>query len=393
MNLNALELKDAGETDPVELVTKSLNEFQTAFDARLKEIETKSANDNKLADRLDKLEAKANRPGAGQRHDNDNDAKLETKALNKFLKGGVSSLDDLERKTLNLGTTTAGGYVVSPEYSKTVIEKLRQYSPLRDLASVMSIGTTEVYIPTLESDADGEGWVTETGNRTATEPVFGQLNIKTYENAKYVPISQQLLEDADIDLLSFVAGHIAKITGKVEAKSFMIGDGNGKPTGLLHTPGDYDFISTNEFGAFNTGTILNSVIAAFYQLPGEYAAQGSWMMRRETMGIIRSAADAAGNGTLWSDSLANGTPATLLGRPVYESIDMDLLPTATGTKYPIVFGDMASAYQIVDRVGIALRVDDLTGADNGIVKVRWRRRVGGAPLLNEAAILIKSTKA
>jgi HK97 family phage major capsid protein len=54
---------------------------------------------------------------------------------------------------------------------------------------------------------------------------------------------------------------------------------------------------------------------------------------------------------------------------------------------------MASAYQIVDRVGIALRVDDLTGADNGIVKVRWRRRVGGAPLLNEAAILVKSTKA
>jgi HK97 family phage major capsid protein len=389
VNLNALELKDAGETDPVELVTKSLSEFQTAFEARLKEIEAKAANDNKLAERLDKLEAKANRPGAGIRHGNDNDAKLETKALNKFLKGGASSLDDLERKTLNLGTTTAGGYVVSPEYSKTVIEKLRQFSPLRGLASVMTIGTTEVYIPTLETDADGEGWVTETGNRTATEPVFGQLNIKTYENARYVPISQQLLEDADIDLLSFVAGHIAKITGKVEAKSFMIGDGNGKPTGLLNTPGDYGFVAAAADGS----DIIDSLIATFYKLPGAYAANGSWMMRRETMGVIRAAADNATKGTLWSDGLANGTPATLLGRPVYESIDMDLLPTATGTKYPIVFGDMASAYQIVDRVGIALRVDDLTGADNGIVKVRWRRRVGGAPLLNEAAILVKSTKA
>lgn len=389
----ALELKDGDEANPAEIVTKALDELKTSVDARLKDIETKAANDSKLADRLDKLEAKANRPGAGIRHDNDNDAKLETKALNKFLKGGVSSLDDLERKTLNLGTTTAGGYVVSPEYSKTVLEKLRQFSPLRGLASAMSIGTTEVYIPTLESDADGEGWVTETGNRTATEPVFGQINIKTFENARYVPISQQLLEDADIDLLSFVAGHIAKITGKVEAKSFMIGDGNGKPTGLLHTPGDYDAITTNEFGALGSGTILNALIAAFYELPGAYAANGSWMMRRETMGVIRAAADVAGNGRLWSDSLANGTPATLLGRPVYESIDLDLLPTVTGTKYPIVFGDMASAYQIVDRVGIALRVDDLTGADNGIVKVRWRRRVGGAPLLNEAAILVKSVKA
>jgi HK97 family phage major capsid protein len=387
-----IELKD-DNADPAEVVTKALNEFQASVDARLKDIETKSANDNKLAERLDKIEAKMNRPGAGIRHGNDNDAKLEIKALNKFLKGGKSVLDDLELKTLNLGTNTAGGYVVSPEYSKTVIEKLRQFSPLRGLASAMSIGTTEVHIPTLESDANGEGWVTETGNRTATEPVFSQNIIKTYENARYVPISQQLLEDADIDLLSFVADHIAKITGKVEASAFMLGDGNGKPTGLLNTPGDYEAITTNEFGSLSGGSILNTLIAAFYELPGAYAANGSWLMRRETMGVIRAAADAAGNGTFWSDSLANGTPATLLGRPVYESIDMDLLPTVTGTKYPIIFGDMASAYRIVDRVGIALRVDDVTGLDNGIVKVRWRRRVGGAPLLNEAAILVKSIKA
>ncbi|WP_314945893.1 phage major capsid protein [Bradyrhizobium cosmicum] len=380
---NELEFKDTGEADdPTAELAKQLAELKTA-------LETKAANDNaKLIERLDRIEAKANRP-TNRQAANDNEPGLETKALSKFLRSGVSALDDLERKTLNLGTNTAGGYVVSPEYGKTVIEKLRQYSPLRGLASAMTIGATEVYIPTLETDADGEGWVTETGNRTATEPVFGQLNIKTFENARYIPISQQLLEDADIDLLSFVAGHIAKITGKVEAKAFMIGDGNGKPTGLLNTPANYASVTA----AADASDIIAKVIEAFYKLPGAYAANGSWIMRRETMGAIRAAADTALKGNLWSDGLANGTPATLLGRPVYESIDMSLLPTATGTSYPVVFGDMASAYQVVDRVGLALRVDDLTGADNGIVKVRWRRRVGGAPLLNEAAILIKSTKA
>lgn len=380
------EFKDDNADDPATIVTKALEGFQTKLDDRLKAIETKAANDNKLGDRLDRIEAKLNRPGTPA---NDNEPKLETKALSKFLRNGIGALDDLERKTLNLGTNTAGGYVVSPEYAKTVIEKLRQYSPLRGLASGMTIGTTEVYIPTLESDADGEGWVTETGNRTATEPVFGQLNIKTFENARYVPISQQLLEDADIELLSFVAGHIAKITGKVEAKAFMIGDGNGKPTGLLNTPTNYASVTA----AADASDIIAKVIEAFYKLPGAYAANGSWIMRRETMGVIRAAADNATKGNLWSDGLANGTPATLLGRPIYESTDMSLLPTVAGTAYPVVFGDMASAYQIVDRVGLALRVDDLTGADNGIVKVRWRRRVGGAPVLNEAAIVIKSIKA
>ncbi|MCA6124559.1 phage major capsid protein [Bradyrhizobium sp. WSM 1704] len=379
-HLSTVEFKDAPELSPEELVKKELVDLQ----ARL---EKKAADDHAaLKRRIDELEAKAARLPAGN---SSGDADLETKALNKFLRGGVNALDDLERKTLNLGAGTTGGYVVSPEYAKTVIEKLRQWSPLRGLASDMSIGTTEIYIPTLETDADGEGWVTETGARTSTEPVFGQLNIKTFENARYIPISQQLLEDADIDLLSFVANHIAKITGKVEAKAFMIGDGNGKPTGLLNDPTDYASITA----AADASDIIAKVIEAFYKLPGAYAANGSWIMRRETMGVIRAAADNATKGTLWSDSLANGTPATLLGRPVYESIDMSLLPTATGTSYPVVFGDMASAYQIVDRVGIAVRVDDLTGADNGIVKFRWRRRVGGAPVLSEAAVVIKSTKA
>src|SRR5689334_18034047 len=152
MNALSLELKDA-DTDPVADVNKALEELKAT-------LETKAANDNKLVERLDRIEAKINRPNQPA---NDNQPGLETKALSKFLRNGASALDDLERKTLNLGTNTAGGYVVSPEYGKTVIEKLRQYSPLRGLASALTIGTTEIYIPTLETDADGEGWVTETG--------------------------------------------------------------------------------------------------------------------------------------------------------------------------------------------------------------------------------------
>jgi HK97 family phage major capsid protein len=382
-----IELKD-DNADPAEVVTKALNEFQASVDARLKDIETKAANDNKLAERLDKLEAKANRPGAGIRHDNDNDAKLETKAFNSFLRGGVASLDDIEKKTLNAGTPASGGYVVAPEYSSKIIEKLVQFSPLRGLASVMTIGGSEVYIPVLDTGIAG-GWVTETGTRASTEPTFDQMNFKVFEFAGYVPVSQQLLEDSFIDIQAFIAGHIQKQFGKSEATAFMVGDGNGKPTGLLHTPADYASVTA----AADASDIIDRLIETFYKLPGAYAANGSWIMRRETMGVIRAAADNATKGTLWSDSLANGTPATLLGRPVYESVDMDLLPAATGTTYPIVFGDIASAYQIVDRVGVGIMRDDYTGADNGTVKFRARRRVGGAPVLTEAAILVKSTKA
>ena len=388
MTKHVLEFKDAeDENDPSAIVTKALAEFQGAIDSRLKAIETKSA-DNRLADRLDKIEAKVNRPN--NKPANDNEPKLETKALNGFLRGGVQSLDELERKTLNLGTTTAGGYVVAPEYSATIIEKLTQFSPLRGLASVMAIGGTEIFIPTLTGNADG-GWVTETGTRPTTEPVFGQVGINTFEYGAVIPISRQLLEDSFIDLAGYLSRHITKRFAKGESTAFMVGDGNGKPTGLLHTPGDFAQITADQDGS----DLLGKLIDTFYSLPSEYALVGGWMMRRETMGIIRKLADASTtHRTLWSDSLANGTPPTLLGRPVYEAIDMDGLVGAgspAADTFPISFGDYASAYQIVDRVGVAILRDDFTGADNGIVKLRARRRVGGAPVLNEAVVLIKAT--
>ena len=382
-----LELKDA-DVDPAEAVTTALAEFQTAFDARMKALETKAApaNDNKLTERLNAIEAKLNRPGATPKADNDNaDTKLETKALNGFLRNGVTSLDDLERKTLNLGTPANGGYVVAPDYSTKIIEGVTQVSPMRSLASVMTIGGTEIYIPTLTGNADG-GWVTETGARPSTEPTFGQANVKTFEYAATVPVSLQLLEDSFIDLSAFLQKHIVKHFGKGKSTAFMKGDGNGKPTGLLNTPGDY-----TQFTADQDGTdLLEKLIEAFYGLQSEYASVGSWLMRRETMGAIRKLADGSGSNLSWADSIADGTPPTLMGRPVFESVDMDLI-TGAATTYPIAFGDYASAYQIVDRVGVAIQRDDFTGADNGIVKLRARRRVGGKPVLTEAVVLIKAT--
>ncbi|MDA9529258.1 phage major capsid protein [Bradyrhizobium sp. CCBAU 25338] len=381
---HALEFKDSGEADdPIAEVAKELAALKA-------DLETKAANDNtKLTERLDRIEAKVNRPG-NKSAANDNEPRVETKALNKFLHAGVQSLDDLERKTLNLGTTTAGGYVVAPEYSTKIVEGLTQFSPLRGLASSMTIGGTEIYIPTLTGNADG-GWVTETGTRPTTEPVFGQADIKTFEYAAVVPVSVQLLEDSFVDLAGFLSRHITKRFAKGESAAFIVGDGNGKPTGLMHTPGSYNQITADQDGS----DLLAKLIDTFYALPSEYANVGSWLMKRETMGLIRKLADAStANRTLWSDGLANGTPATLLGRPVYEAIDMDSFVgsgSPAADTFPIAFGDYASAYQIVDRVGVAIQRDDFTGADNGIVKLRARRRVGGKPILPEAVVLIKAT--
>jgi HK97 family phage major capsid protein len=340
-----------------------------------------------LVQRLDQIEARVNRP-AVVTGKSDDDAAIERKALNSYFRGGVAALDEIERKTLNIGTPASGGYVVAPQYSATIVEKLTEISPMRRLAATMQIGTTSVYIPVEANPVDGNAWVTETGARPEDEPTFARINIPAHEHAVIVPVSLQLLEDSIVDLASYINGHIAKRFAKSEGTAFLLGDGSGKPLGLLDSTqlANYAQVVANQ----TTTGLAEKIIETFYALPSAYAANGSWLMNRKTVGVIRSVLDTAA-ATVWSDSLADGTPARLLGRPVVEDANMaDILPETPADTYPIAFGDFASAYQIVDRVGVMLRLDDLTGADNGIVKVRARMRVGGKPKLAEAIVLLKS---
>lgn len=377
-HLNPIELK--GDDDaPEAIVQKALDDLSKTVDERLKAVEEKQA-DETLSERLDKLEAKANRP-AGKASDGD-DQPIETKAINTFIRNGAAVLDEAEKKALNIGTDTAGGHMVAPEYSTSIIEGLLQWSPMRAVASVMNIGTTKVYIPQLTTRLEGT-WVAETGARQESQPVFGQVEIDVHEHAVIVPISRQLLEDSMVDLSAYLQGQITQMFGKAEATAFLTGDGNGKPLGLLDSTQIAGYQAT--VAAADGSDIIDKVIEGFHALPGPYASRGAWMMNRATMGIIRAAADTTTKGTLWSDGLADGTPARLLGRPVYDAVDMDNLE-ADGI--PIAFGDFASGYQIVDRFGIQIMRDDYTGADNGIVKIRARRRTGGKPVLQEAVHLI-----
>lgn len=348
---------------------KELNMTASAAENTIdtKALETLEA---KMTARLDAIEAKASRLTAD--NDNEPSAEVETKALNQWLRNGQV---DAELKTLVVGTPASGGYTVAPEYSANIVKKLVQLSPMRSIASVMSIGTSKVFIPTLATDAAG-GWVTETGARPSSEPTFGQVEIDVHEHAVVIPVSRQLLEDSFIDLSSFLADRIAIKFAQAEATAFVTGDGNGKPSGLL----DSENVFTSVTAALDESDLIEKLIELYYSLPSAYAMNGTWAMNRQIMGKIRAAADSTTKGTLWSDSLANGQPARFLGANVVDFPDM---ANFGASAVPVVFGDFSN-YQVVDRIGLDILRDDVTGADNGIVKFRARRRVGGELLLAEA---------
>src|SRR5690606_33483874 len=98
--------------------------------------EIKAANDNiaALTSRLDKLEAKANRPAAANDSlptpANDN---TERKAFADFVRNG----DTTEVKSLGYGSPSTGGILAPEQVASSILEKVAEFSPVRTLAQTI----------------------------------------------------------------------------------------------------------------------------------------------------------------------------------------------------------------------------------------------------------------
>lgn len=75
--------------------------------------------------------------------------------------------NDAELKALSVGQDPSGGYLVTPEIGGVIQTKVYESSPMRALATVLSIGTMS-YEHVLDNDEAGSGWTGETSTRPTT---------------------------------------------------------------------------------------------------------------------------------------------------------------------------------------------------------------------------------
>lgn len=333
-------------------------------------LELKAANDNiaKLTARLDKVEAKANRPlvAANDNHPaaaNDN----ERKAFADFVRSG----DTGEVKSLGYGSPSTGGILAPEQVATSILEKVAEFSPVRGLAQTISMSGPLLQLPRLVDEVEPVP-VAETAARTEDEPTFEQIDLKPFEMAIIVPVTRILLEDAQIDLTGYLSNHVARRFGQKEATWFVNGNGTTQAEGVLTSTA----VAEREVEAVTADDLID----LFYAIKTAYSSNGAWLMNRQTMATVRKLKDTDGS-YLWERGIVGSQPAQLLGRPVYEAVDM---PNIAAGSTPIVFGDFANGYAIADRTGFEIIRDDLTGAGNGIVKLHARRRVGGRVIMGEA---------
>lgn len=378
MTALALEMKDDGgaaDNSSADSVVAALNEFKTSVDSRLENIETANT---KLADRMDKVEAKLNRPGV--RGDNDNEAE-ETKAakasFRTYLRRGDKA-SELELKTLIESGDPQGGYLAPVEFSSEFIRDLVQYSPIRGLASVRTTSSPSVTYPSRSGRSDAK-WKGEAQEQETGEPTFGQVEIAVKEINTFVDISNQLLADSAGAAEAEVRMALSEDFGLKEGTAFLKGAGPLQPEGIL-TNANVTAKATGNASTLGTSP-ADLLIDVMYDLATPYRGNATWLMNSRTLAAMRKLKDGQNN-YLWQPSYQVGQPETILGRPVIECPDMDDVGAGT---VPIIFGDFATAYRIIDRVALSILVNPYLLATTGTTRIHATRRVG-AGVVRAAAL-------
>lgn len=303
-------------------------------------------------------------------------------------------LHSYEAKSLSSQSGQEGGFLIPSGLSDTLQSVLNSTSVMRQIANVREI-TTDALELLMDKDMADAGWAQETAVRDETAtPEFVKIRIPVHEMYARPRATQKLLDDVTLNIEEWLSEKIAQKMFAMENASFINGDGQGKPKGLLAYEsvakdawawGKFEHVISGADGAFGDAGV-DTLYDVMNALKPQYVPGACWLMSRSAQASLRKLRDSNDNRHVWQPALVEGATPTLLGCPVYTSDDMPSLVSGTES-VSLAFGNMKEAYQIVDRQGIHVLRDPYSSKP--YVEFYTTRRVGGDVVNFEALKFIK----
>ena len=310
----------------------------------------------------------------------------------RYLRKGLES--GFETKSLSVGVPGDGGVAVPPVIDATIDGTLKLISPIRNLATVVSVGSSN-YSKLIVQGGVASGWVAETGARTMTAtPTFISVAPPMGELYANPAASQAMLDDAMFNVEEWLANEIATEFARAESIAFVTGSGVARPRGFLNYPtaatddttrafGTLQYIPSGAAGAFAASNPQDKLVDLVHSLRTPYRQGAAWVMNSAVLARIRKMKDGQGS-FIWQPALSADQPATLLGYPVIEA---DAMPDLAADSVSIAFGNFKAGYLIAERSTTQVLRDPFS--NKPFVHFYATRRIGGAVVNSEAIKLLK----
>lgn len=276
--------------------------------------------------------------------------------------------------------TSTSNAPVPVSFYDVIQENLTYVTPFFDgrYFTVLNTASGEnITLPTEGTRPSGTA-TAEAATLAQSDPTFGTQTLRAWKYTTLVVASRELIQDSGIDLIPFLGRMMGVALGTAISSALTLGTGTVQPQGLAAAAG-----TTVQGGTGVAGVpTFDNLISLVHSVDTAWAARPSaaFMMRRATLGSVRTLKDTAGN-YLWSPASSVGTPDRILGYPVLEG--SHVAATGVGAK-SVLFGDM-SQFWVRTVGGIEIERSDDAYWTSDQVGFKARVRVDGA-LAQSAAV-------
>lgn len=291
----------------------------------------------------------------------------EAELIRSLARGEIRS-HSFEKRDVTKGST---GAPVPTSFYDQVIMLARHVGPMLETSTILNTaGGENLQIPSLSAYSTG----TVTSEAAAigeSDPTFNAFKtLGAYKYSFLTQISREMVEDAGVDILGFLAQQTGNALGYAVNGALTTGTGTVQPTGIVTAAGSGITGGTGVTGAFTADNLIDlvySVDTAGRTLPGT-----GWQMNAQAISAVRKLKDNAGQ-YLFSPSLSADARDLLLGYPIFENPAM--ASPATSAK-SVIFGHLPSYFA---RTVGGLRLDrsDDYAFQNDLITFRATMRVDG----------------
>ena len=286
------------------------------------------------------------------------------------------------RNAMSTTTTTEGGYTVPAEIATMVIDKLKAFGGMRDVATILTTATGgNMNWPTSDGTADVGAIVGQNTAVSAADITFGTIGLNPfYYSSNKIALPLELIQDSAIDVVAYVVDRLATRIARIQNTHFTTGAGTTLPDGVIPKSATGKTGTTGQ----TLTVIYDDLVDLKHSVNRAYRANARYMMNDLSVAVVSKIKDTTGR-PIWETAIQQGAPDTLLGKPVV--INDDVAVMAANAK-SIAFGDF-SKYTIRDvaNTTVIKRFDDSAFAlINQVGFCGWQR--SGGNLLDTAAVKV-----
>lgn len=284
------------------------------------------------------------------------------------------------RNAMSTTTTTEGGYTVPAEIATMVIDKLKAFGGMRDVASILTTSTgVAMNWPTSDGTADVGAIVGQNTAVSGADITFGTIGLNPfYYTSNKIALPLELIQDSAIDVVAYVVDRLATRIARIQNTHFTTGAGTTLPDGVIPKSATGKTGTTGQ----TLTVIYDDLIDLKHSVNRAYRGNARYMMNDLSVAVVSKLKDTTGR-PIWVPAVVAGAPDTLCGFPV--AINDDVAVMAANAK-SIAFGDF-SKYTIRDvaNTTVLKRFDDSAFAlSNQVGFCGWTR--SGGNLLDTAAV-------